>query len=272
MLGRWTWVALALVAQAGMVGAAVQAPPTSGGAEIVAPPCGARGTTCGGPGVVLPGAELALGALTFNSPYLFGSQALHDAVTCRSCHGDCGLSGPALRLTFDAPVPRLHGRRWRGPESRRGDDPNLEAFARRAIVEEFDGPEPPADIVAALAAYVRQLPEAGAPGALRLSALDVVVVGLSLADDALARGDRGRIDFILETARFLVGEAAMDARRDPGEPDAALIAINVELKTIGTLASAGRSDECRRAVQDLTARLKQLSPGLRPLGACASSR
>jgi hypothetical protein len=251
-------------------------PPTRTGAEVSEPSCRGGGVACGSVDLKRVPRDVALGLVAFNSPYLFGAQALHDGITCQSCHADCGLSGPAVRLVFDAPVPRLHGRRWRGPENRRGDDPDLEAFARRAIVEEFDGPMPDPDIVSALAAYVRQLPDPAAgtsSRAIRLSSLDVAITALALMDDALGRKDRLRLDFLVESARFVMGqEDAAESGDGSQVPRAALIVANDGLKAISRLAWAGHWDEGRRAAEDLAERLRPLSPGPRPLDACSQPR
>jgi hypothetical protein len=248
-------------------------PPTRTGAEISRPSCGGSGAPCGAVDLKLVPRDVALGLVAFNSPYLFGAQALHDGITCQSCHADCGLSGPAVRLVFDAPVPRLHGRRWRGPENRRGDDPDLEAFARRAIVDEFDGPMPDPDIVSALAAYVRQLPDTAtgtSSHAIRLSSLDVAITTLALVDDALGRKDLMRLDFLVESARFVMGqEDAAESGDGSQVPRAALIVANDGLKAISRLAWAGHWDEGRRAVEDLAELLRPLSPGPRSLDACS---
>lgn len=252
--------------------AATPDPPTRTGAEISEPTCGGNGAACGGVDLKLVPRDVALGLVAFNSPYLFGEQALHDGITCRSCHADCGLSGAAVRLVFDAPVPRLHGRRWRGPESRRGDDPDLEAFSRRAIVNEFGGPMPDPDMVSALAAYVRQLPDTApgaSPHAMRLSPLDVAITALALGDDALKTSDLMRLDFLVESARFVVGQEAAGSGAGAQVPPAALIVANEDLKAISRLAWAGQWDECKRAVDGLVERLKRLSPGPRPLEACS---
>jgi hypothetical protein len=245
-------------------------PPTLIGAEVVVPSCQAPGPACEGSPVSRIAPSLALGIVAFNSPYLFGSLALRDGVTCRSCHAECGTSGPARRLVFDAPIPRLSGRRWGGPEGRRGDDPHLEAFSRRAIVEEFDGPEPARDIVEGLAAYVRQLPSSPSPDVVRMGAPDVALVALTLVPDTIRHNDRTRLDFLLESARFVLGEEVEDALSASRMPDGALIAANVELKAIGALASAGRVEEGERAVRDLARTLQRISDGRQTGGICPS--
>lgn len=272
MLGRLWCGTFILLFLGTATAVATPDPPTRTGAEISEPACGGAGASCGRVDLTLVPRDVALGLVAFNSPYLFGAQALHDGITCRSCHADCGLSGPAVRLVFDAPVPRLHGRRWRGPESRRGDDPDLEAFSRRAVTDEFGGPMPDPDIVSALAAYVRQLPDTApgaSPHALRLSSLDVAITALALVDDALQKKDRMRLDFLVESARFVVGQ---EAAGSGAGASAALIVANDDLKAISRLAWAGQWDECQRAVEDLAERLRRLSPGPRSFDACSPAR
>jgi hypothetical protein len=255
MLVRW----LTLLFWFGIVGSATaetRNKPTRVGAEVIVPTCGVSAPACDSWIFARLSPEVALGIVAFNSPYLFGSLALRDALTCRSCHAESGPSGPAERLVFDAPVPLLYGRRWGGPQGRMGSDPNLEVFARHAIVEEFDGPEPARDIVAGLAAYVRQLPSPHSSNAVCLGAKDVVLVALSLVTEALDRNDRARVDFLLESARFTLGEDVQDALIASRVPDPAVIAANVDLKGISALASAGRNEECERAVRDLSLKLQ----------------
>lgn len=187
--------------------------------------------------VALPESDEALGAMlvgaaAFRTPLLLGGQAARAGLSCQSCHRGGG-GNPAFRFpglsdrpgTADVtssilsshrgdrmfnprPIPDLA----RDPPkiSRDATDPALEHFIRGLIVEEFDGPEPPAAILAGLAAYVRTL---GAPGCRNLPArkvsglrdLAIVDETVSLAEVAAERGDPATSRLLLSSARTSLG-------------------------------------------------------------------
>ncbi|MGE0829298.1 MAG: hypothetical protein AB7O04_08105 [Hyphomonadaceae bacterium] len=124
--------------------------------------------------------EIELGRALFRSPALLGGPAARIGISCHSCHlngranahfllpeltdraghadvtsewasavrGD-GIANPVV-------IPDLVGVRDRTAFGA-ARDPSLSHFIRGVIVEEFQGPEPRAEALAALVAYVRAL-------------------------------------------------------------------------------------------------------------------
>jgi len=122
-----------------------------------------------------------IGRAAFRAPLLLGGQAARAGLSCASCHRNGrgnpdflfpGLSGAAGTADVTAslmsshrgdgrfnprPIPDLGGPREALKVSQDRRDRALEGFIRGLIVEEFDGPEPPARVLDGLAAYVRAL-------------------------------------------------------------------------------------------------------------------
>ena len=94
--------------------------------------------------------------------------------------------------------------------SRDPRDGALEHFIRGLVVEEFDGPEPPPEALAALAAYVRALRPEGCRGADRPITLAVRLAEVDAAV-GLARQSEGETRrLLLAAARSMLG--AIDER------------------------------------------------------------
>jgi hypothetical protein len=166
---------------------------------------------------------VAIGRIAFRTPLLLGGQAARAGMSCATCHVN-GRGNPAFRFpglsgapgTADVTASLMSSHRGDGifnpkpipdlagpPEKRkisRTAPGALESFIHGLVAEEFDGPEPPAEVLAALAAYVRALdPVACAGGdapvrlAERLAEVDSAI--------ALARTSEG------ETRRLLLAAA-----------------------------------------------------------------
>lgn len=175
-------------------------------------------------------AQIMAGRAAFHTPTLLGGQAARAGLSCASCHTNGrgnphftfpGVSGapgtadvtssimskkrgdglfnpkPIPDLALDTPkVPRDPAR------------PELRAFIRGLVVEEFDGPDPTAAVLDGLTAYVRSLSPAdcGTPSPVTLAAaltetIDATEVALRLwtsEDEESAR-------FMIAAARASLG-------------------------------------------------------------------
>jgi hypothetical protein len=165
-----------------------------------------------------------IGRAAFRAPLLLGGQAARAGLSCASCHRNGrgnpdflfpGLSGPPGTADITAslmsshrgdgifnpkPIPDLGGPRDTLKVSQDRREAALETFIRGLVAEEFDGPEPPAEVVDGLAAYVRALrPEACGRGDRPVT----LASRLALVDEAaeLAAAGQG------ETRRFLLAAA-----------------------------------------------------------------
>jgi hypothetical protein len=202
---------------------------------------------------------VAWGAIAFNSPYIFGGAALKDGMTCAACHDASGPTGPAARMTFDRPIPDLRVREW---PDRAGVTALPEAFIRRAIPEEFDGPVPDPQTVLAIGAYVRQLQRRQpAPSTLRLESMALAGLCLAVLREEIVAGRIDLADILIETARFAIGQSP--AVSAPVDHDF-LRAANMELKALDTLLLEHATPSDLRSVLDRIERLEAaLSAGRR---------
>lgn len=169
----------------------------------------------------------SIGRVAFHAPLLLGGQAARAGLSCASCHRNGrnnpdfhfpGISGGPGTADVTAsllsshrgdgkfnpkPIPDLAdpSRRKVSHDLRRDD---LRKFVRGLIVEEFDGPEPPAKVLQGILDYVRFMDpdECGKDAPVTLGdALGEVETALRLAEEEFAMpGDK-------ETARFLIGAA-----------------------------------------------------------------
>jgi hypothetical protein len=199
---------------------------------------------------------VAWGAIAFNSPYIFGGDALKDGMTCAACHDASGPTGPAARMTFDRPIPDLRVRDW---PDRAGLTASPEAFIRRAIPEEFDGPVPDPQTVLAIGAYVRQLQHRQpAPSTIRLDSLGLAGLCMAVLRDEIGKGRAATADILIETARFAIGQSA--AGPPPVDHDL-LQAANTELKALDALLLQPAMPSDRTSILDRVERLEAALSG-----------
>ncbi len=150
---------------------------------------------------------LNLGDLLFSSPNILGGLARQAGISCGTCHqqgsNNAKLFIPGLSHrpgTFDTTgalfnpkadngvfdavrVPSLRGAKYLAPYTHDGRIPTLREFIHNAIVNEFAGPEPSAQVLDALETYIKEIaflpnPKLGPGG--RLS---------NVASDAARRGE-----------------------------------------------------------------------------------
>ena len=144
---------------------------------------------------------LNLGDLLFSSPAILGGVARQAGVSCGTCHQQ-GSNNPKLYIpglsrrpgTFDTNgalfnppanngvldavrVPSLRGAKYLAPYTHDGRFPTLREFTRNAIVNEFVGAEPSAQILDALVNYIQEIaflpnPKVAAGGRLSGEASD----------------------------------------------------------------------------------------------------
>jgi hypothetical protein len=178
--------------------------------------------------------SVEVGRAAFRTPVLLGGQAARAGLSCEACHrsgrsnpdfqfpGASGAPGTAdVTLSLFSshrgngvhdprPIPDLSGPR----EKLKVASAGLPRFIHGLIVEEFDGPEPPAAVLAGLADYVRALDPAACP---RARAAPVTTAGLmedtrralAAAEAKLAEGDRSTAVLMVAAARarlFLIDE------------------------------------------------------------------
>ncbi len=182
---------------------------------------------------------IAIGRTAFRSPLLLGGQAARAGLSCASCHrngrgnphfrfpgvsGELGTADVTLSLfskhrgdgTFNPkPIPDLAG----DPNKLRFESadkaPELRAFIRGLIVEEFDGPDPPEAVLDGLTAYVRALdqnvcPPAGGQQLTLESMLAGVDDAVNAARSGAKAGDSATAQVMLSAARAMLG--AIDER------------------------------------------------------------
>lgn len=122
-----------------------------------------------------------LGDMLFSSPAILGGAARKAGMSCNTCHqqgaGNAKLFVPGVSTrpgTFDTSSalfnpeadngvldavtpPSLRGERYLAPYGHDGRFGSLRDFVRNVIVNEFAGPEPSAEVLDALLAYVREI-------------------------------------------------------------------------------------------------------------------
>lgn len=186
--------------------------------------------------------SVAIGRVAFRSPFLLGGQAARGRLSCSACHVN-GRANPDFYVeglssapgtadvttsmfsqvredrTLNAkPIPDLVDRAARA-EGAHG----LKDFIESAVTEEFQGAAPPRAVVEGLVAYVSSLQSAACDGDVVKQSprrdMGHVARALSVADEALARGDGAVADFALIAAQGELGRIAerypnSQARRD----------------------------------------------------------
>jgi len=176
---------------------------------------------------------VAIGRIAFRTPLLLGGQAARAGMSCATCHrngrGNAdfvfpGLSGAPGTADVTAslmsshrgdgifnpkPIPDLAGPPSRLKISRTAPGA-LENFIHGLVTEEFDGPEPPPEVLAALGAYVRALQPGACHGGERPLRLadQLAEVETAIALARTSDGDTRRL--LLAAARSTLG--AIDER------------------------------------------------------------
>lgn len=203
--------------------------------------------------------EVEVGRAAFRTPALLGGQAARAGLSCASCHengrgnpnfhvrGLSGAPGTAditsslfSKVRGDAtfnpvPIPDLAG-----PVSARKIDRDpkagaLEPFLRGLIVEEFDGPPPPAFVLRGLAAYIREIDPAGCTeGPRRRRVEDDLTDAQRAVTLANAAPDVETAALMIAAARSALGRAHA---RMPGE---ALKGIRARLEAADIEIAAAR--------------------------------
>ncbi len=200
--------------------------------------------------------SVEIGRVAFRSPFLLGGQAARGRLSCSACHvngrsnsdfyveGLSSAPGTAdvTSSLFSAvredgslnakPIPDLNDRAARAEDAH-----GVDAFISSAIVDEFQGKQPPQKVLDGLVAYV---------SALKSSACDDDVVkltprrdmrhasrALAVADAALLRGDEAVADFALLSAQSELGRIA---ERYPNSP-----AARAELEALSRLIAGARA-------------------------------
>jgi len=181
--------------------------------------------------------SVELGRAAFRAPLILGGQAARAGISCDSCHqngrtnpdfdfpGLSGAPGTADVTSFlfsshrgdddfdPRPIPDLGGPKGRLKISQARGSRALESFIHGLVTEEFDGPEPPAAVLAGLADYVRALSLAACPvdGAapLRVEAsIGDVRRAVRAGQAAWKRGDTAAAGIMVGAARSQLGVIA----------------------------------------------------------------
>jgi hypothetical protein len=220
---------------------------------------------------------IEVGRAAFRTPLTLGGQAARVGLSCDSCHesgrsnadfyfpGVSGGPGTASRATLLSSHPTIgidHPKLipdLTQPKDRLKVDQDvathaLEPFLHGLVTGEFNGAEPPPEVLAGLSAYVRALSPAACPAASRepLHAEDYVesarrvvrtaILGLDHNDPAVAA-------FLVEAAR---GELGMIYERydqsNADETRAALHAADLELAAAAEAIRAGSPHARERLV------------------------
>ena len=230
--------------------------------------------------------SVAVGRALFRSPLMLGGQAARAGLSCASCHRNGrtnphfhfpGVSGAPGTADVTAsimsehrgdgifnpkPIPDLAGDP--GKLKVKGT-PKLRAFIHGLITQEFDGPEPSAEALDSIVAYVRaESPAACKGGNVPItlgSKLADVDAAFGLAAQAYAGGDPATGRELLAAARSTLG--SIDERfQVAGLEDARsqLRAADAELFRLQQAGAAGSWKTWRR---DWPARKRLLRPAER---------
>jgi hypothetical protein len=177
---------------------------------------------------------VAIGRAAFRTPLLLGGQAARAGLSCAACHrngrGNVHFLFPGLSdapgmadvtssllsshrgdgIVNPKPIPDLAAPAAKRIVSRDPKSRALEDFIHSAIVEEFDGAEPPAPVLAGLAAYVRAITPQGCardaeePVSLAAQIADADEA-VGVAGSAWRKGDRATARLMLASARSSLG-------------------------------------------------------------------
>ena len=212
---------------------------------------------------------IEVGRAAFRTPLLLGGQAARAGLACESCHqggrsnpdfffpGLSGAPGTAdvTSSLFSThrddgidnpkPIPDLSGPKDRLKVSQDPASPALRSFIHGLITEEFDGAEPPPQVLAGVVAYVRALSPAACPAQprQRLRARDFATNAQRAARAAglaLGRKDPATAIFLVGAARTQLG--LISERFDQPGSDrarAALRSADLDLQAARTAIRAG---------------------------------
>ena len=173
-----------------------------------------------------------IGRAAFQAPLLFGGQAARAGLSCASCHRN-GRDNPDFHFPGISGAPGTADVTASLFSSHRGDgkfnpkkipdladpsqrtiphdlrDDGLRKFVRGLIVEEFDGPRPPATVLQGLLDYIRfmEIDECGDDAPITLAgSLRDVETALRLAEEEMAFSkDEATARFLIGAARSMLG-------------------------------------------------------------------
>jgi hypothetical protein len=233
-----------------------------------------------------------IGRIAFSAPLLLGGQAARVGLSCSTCHrngrtnphfhfpglsGDPGTADVTASLMSShrgddifnpKPIPDLAGDPAKLKISRDPRKDDLKRFIHGLITQEFDGPEPPAAVLAGIVAYVQSLSPGACPGTSSSpvelnSMLDNVDLAVRLAEDNYVAGDQATARVLIAAARSMLG--SIDERfKLPGleANRATLLEADTGLKAIelANNASAASFRDWRRAWRDQERLLREAEP------------
>jgi hypothetical protein len=211
-----------------------------------------------------------VGRAAFRTPLLLGGQAARAGVACETCHKGAhtnpdfdfpGVSGaPGTADVTDSlfsshrgdgvdnpkPIPDLGGPKSRLKIDQTPDGRALETFIHGLVTQEFDGPEPPPQVLDGLAAYVRALSPAACPKArtqpiTARGYLDDARRAVRAARLALARGDAPTAALMIGSARSQLG-LVYERYGDPTLSDDRAALMRAD-RTLAGLADAVRAHD-----------------------------
>ncbi len=203
--------------------------------------------------------SVEIGRIAFRAPLVLGGQAARAGLSCSSCHRNGrtnadfhlpGLSGnPGTADVTSSimsehrgdgifnpkPIPDLGG----DPRKLKvKGTPKLKSFIHGLITQEFDGPEPPRQVLDGLTDYVTDLSPAACGAAatspVALDAmLDDVDTAVRLAEDTLVAGDEPTARVMIAAARSTLGSIDERFHVPGGEVSRDLLAqADSQLRTI----------------------------------------
>jgi hypothetical protein len=220
-----------------------------------------------------------VGRAAFRTPLLLGGQAARAGVSCETCHKGAhtnpdfdfpGVSGaPGTADVTDSlfsshrgdgidnpkPIPDLGGPKSRLKVDQAPAGRALETFIHGLVTQEFDGPEPPPQVLDGLAAYVRALSPDACP---RTATQPISAAGylgdarraVQAARAALARNDAATAALMVGSARSQLG-MVYERYEGPAlaEDRAALVGADRRLAEAAEAARSrdGRADGMLRA-------------------------
>jgi hypothetical protein len=211
-----------------------------------------------------------VGRAAFRTPLLLGGQAARAGVACETCHKGAhtnpdfdfpGVSGaPGTADVTDSlfsshrgdgvdnpkPIPDLGGSKARLKIDQTPDGRALETFIHGLVTQEFDGPEPPPQVLDGLAAYVRALspdacPKARAQPITAKGYLEDARRAVRTARLALARGDGATAALMIGSARSQLG-LVYERYGDPTLSDDRAALMQAD-RTLAGLADAVRAHD-----------------------------